>query len=82
MKVSLIVLLNLLATNLEHYMQCPHLLTLWTFLAGDISSDPLVRWGLIEPEPNELLQIACVVFPDTTQLGGSSNGNQKCLSIM
>ena len=46
--------------NLQHYMQCPHLLALWTFLAGDISSDPLVRWGLIEPEPNDLLQIACV----------------------
>ena len=46
--------------NLQHYMQCPHLFALWTFLAGDISSDPLVRWGLIGPEPNDFLQIAAV----------------------
>ena len=46
--------------NLQHYLQCPHLFALWSFLAGDISSDPLVRWGLIEPESNDFLQIACV----------------------
>ena len=45
-------------------MQCPHLFALWTFLAGDISSDPLVRWGLIGPEPNDLLQIAAVFSGD------------------
>ena len=48
--------------NLQHYMQCPHLFALWTFLAGDISSDPLVRWGLIGPEPNDFLKIAAVFF--------------------
>ena len=40
---------------LEHYIQCPHLLALWTFLAGDVSSDPLKRWALITPEPNDFL---------------------------
>ena len=35
--------------ELEHYFQCPHLFALWRFLAGDVSEDPLVRWGLINP---------------------------------
>ena len=46
--------------NLQHYLQCPHLFALWTFLAGSVSADPLKRWGLIAPEPNDFLQIACV----------------------
>ena len=45
---------------LEHYIQCHHLRALWTFLAGDVNSDPLKRWGLITPEPNDFLRIACV----------------------
>ena len=46
--------------KLEHYLHCPHLLALWTFLAGHVSSDPLERWGLIRPESDVFLQIACV----------------------
>ena len=46
--------------NLQHYLQCPHLFAIWTFLAGSVSADPLKRWGLIAPEPNDFLQIACV----------------------
>ena len=46
--------------ELKHYVCCPHLFALWTFLVGNVSSDPLVRWGLIEPEPDGFLQIACV----------------------
>ena len=46
--------------NLKHYLQCPHLYALWTFLAGDVSCDPLKRWGLIAPEPNDFLRVACV----------------------
>ena len=47
--------------KLEHYLHCPHLFALWTFLAGDVSSDPLERWGLIRPESHVFLQIACVL---------------------
>ena len=46
--------------QLEHYLQCPHLYALWTFLAGDVSCDPLKRWGLIAPEPDDFLRVACV----------------------
>ena len=34
---------------------------LWTFLAGDVSCDPLKRWGLIAPEPDDFLRVACVL---------------------
>ena len=57
--------------HLEHYLQCPHLFALWTFLVGNVSSDPLVRWGLIRPEPNVFLQIVCVFFLDAMQFGES-----------
>ena len=46
--------------KLAHYFVCPHLFALWTFLAGDVSSDPLERGGLIRPEPNVFLQIVFV----------------------
>ena len=46
--------------ELEHYFQCPHLFALWRFLAGDVSEDPLVRWGLINPNSMHFNQIACV----------------------
>jgi len=46
--------------ELEHYLQCPHLLALWRFLAGSVSEDPLVRWGLISPTSMHFNQIACV----------------------
>jgi hypothetical protein len=46
--------------ELRHYFNCPHLFALWSFLADNVSSDPLVRWGLIRPEPDEFLPIVCV----------------------
>ena len=46
--------------KLEHYFQCPYFFALWTFLVGNVSSDPLERWGLIRPEPDAFLQIVCV----------------------
>jgi len=47
------------ADDMQHYLQCPHLLALWSFLAGGASDDPLVRWGLIRPEPIQYNYIAC-----------------------
>ena len=45
--------------ELEHYLQCPHLFSLRTFLAGSTSEDPLVRWGLIRPSSTNFNYIAC-----------------------
>ena len=45
--------------DLYHYLQCPHLLALWAFLAGGVSKDPLVRWGLINPSQLSFNYIAC-----------------------
>ena len=73
---------------LEHYIECHHLRALWTFLAGDVSSDPLKRWGLITPEPGDFLQIACVFsgyhairreFKRTNQFFNNTN-NQNALT--
>ena len=46
--------------ELKHYLQCPHLLALWTFLLGPTSADPLVRWGLIQPEKEQFKCISCI----------------------
>ena len=46
--------------ELRHYFVCPHLFALWTFLADNVSSDPLVRWGLIRPDSDGFLSIVCV----------------------
>ena len=46
--------------ELEHYLQCPHLLALWRYLAGSVSDAPLVRWGLLDTNSMHLNQIACV----------------------
>ena len=46
--------------TLEHYLQCPHLYALWSFLAGSTSPDPLKRWGLIQPEICQFKCICCV----------------------
>ena len=46
--------------DLRHYLQCPHLFALWRFFAGEVSEDPLVRWGLISPNYYKLNSIACV----------------------
>ena len=48
------------ADELQHYLQCPHLFALWSFLAGEVSSNPLIRWGLMHPNNIAYLQIACV----------------------
>ena len=45
--------------DMSHYLCCPHLFALWSFLALPVSCDPLVRWGLIAPNHNCILQIAC-----------------------
>jgi len=46
--------------DLQHYLQCPHLFALWSFLAGGASADPLMRWGLIRPESIKYNYIACI----------------------
>ena len=46
--------------DLQHYLQCPHLFALWSYLAHSVSSDPLIRWGLMHPNYKSLLQVACV----------------------
>ena len=46
--------------ELEHYLKCPHLYSLWSFLAVSVSEDPLVRWGLIDPNPSIFKHIACI----------------------
>ena len=43
----------------EVYFKCPHLFSLWSFLAGSASEDPLVRWGLICPTAAIFNYIAC-----------------------
>ena len=48
------------ADELQPYLHCPHLFALWSFLAGEISSNPLIRWGLVHPNYEVYLQIACV----------------------
>ena len=45
--------------ELEHYFKCPHLYSLWSFLADSVSEDPLVRWGLIYPNRSSFKYIAC-----------------------
>ena len=35
--------------DLHHYLQCPHLFALWSFISPGVDSDPLVRWALIKP---------------------------------
>ena len=35
--------------DLHHYLTCPHLYAIWSFLVGGVSSDPLIRWGLVKP---------------------------------
>ena len=46
--------------SLTHYSICPHLFALWSFLIGEVSSDPLIRWGLVSPNQQCIQQIACV----------------------
>ena len=45
--------------ELEHYLKCPHLFSLWNYLAGSASDDPLVRWGLISPTAAIFNYIVC-----------------------
>ena len=46
--------------DLRHYLVCPHLFALWSFLVGSVSNVPLIRWGLINPTSGSLLQVACI----------------------
>ena len=51
--------------DLAHYVQCPHLFALWTFLVdpsfeGGVSEFPLERWGLIDPSNFKFRCMACV----------------------
>ena len=45
--------------ELYHYLQCPHMFAIWSFLCEGVSEDPLVRWGLVNPSPEGMTQIAC-----------------------
>ena len=45
--------------DLFHYLHCPHLFALWSFLCGKVSNDPLIRWGLVFPCQDGMQQIAC-----------------------
>ena len=51
---------NRCSDDLAHYLQCPHLLALWIFIAGRTDSDPLERWGLICPSVDKFKRIACI----------------------
>ena len=47
--------------DLHHYLVCPHLFTLWSFLSNmSVSELPLIRWGLIDPCASNLNAVACV----------------------
>ena len=47
--------------DLSHYLVCPHLFTLWSYLTNsNVSEMPLIRWGLINPCTHNLNAIACV----------------------
>jgi hypothetical protein len=47
--------------DLSHYLVCPHLFTLWSFLTNlNVSEMPLIRWGLINPCTHNLNAIACI----------------------
>jgi len=46
--------------DLGHYYNCPHLFALWKFIASDVDSEPLVRWGLVLPTNLSFLQTLCV----------------------
>ena len=46
--------------DLHHYMQCPHLYALWTYLIPGVSSNPLIRWALVAPTELDFLLVACV----------------------
>ena len=45
--------------ELEHYFTCPHLFSLWSFLADSASEDPSVRWGMIYPTA-AILDLCCL----------------------
>ena len=45
--------------ELEHYVLCPHLHALWSFLDGSRDINPLVRWGLITPQASKLKYVCC-----------------------
>ena len=45
--------------ELFHYLHYLHLFALWFFLCGDVNSNPLLRWGLVHPSHDGMLQIAC-----------------------
>ena len=46
--------------DLHHYMMCPHLFGLWTFLTPGVNSNPLIRWALVNPTEYDFLLVACV----------------------
>ena len=46
--------------SLRHYMQCPHMFAIISFLLPGTSADPLRRLGLIEPSINSFKSVACM----------------------
>jgi hypothetical protein len=46
--------------NLNHYLSCPHLFALWSYLSEGVSDLPLIRWGLLFPSKINHAVVSCV----------------------
>ena len=46
--------------SLDHYLSCPHLFALWSFLIEGTSEDPLTRWALLKPSKAQFEIVACI----------------------
>jgi len=46
--------------SLNHYLICPHLFALWSFLIEGTPDDPLIRWGLLHPSKIQFHVVACI----------------------
>jgi hypothetical protein len=46
--------------NLDHYLQCKHIFALTSFLIPATSSEPLVRFGLMQPCKEQCKVVACI----------------------
>ena len=45
--------------SLTHYLQCPHMYALMKFFNSTTDSNPLIRFGLVNPNPERLSLICC-----------------------
>ena len=46
--------------SLDHYMQCPHIFALTSFLIPATNSEPLIRFGLMHPCKEQCKVVACI----------------------